>query len=218
VVTSRQLQPDTWFINDTFEFVGPSIDLTMRPGDFPFEQIERKPLIYISLGTINNRRDDFYRRCFEAFGDQPGQFILSVGQQTDITQLGIIPANFIVRNSVPQLAILQQADLFITHAGMNSLQEALYYGVPLVMIPQQIEQLFNARIIERQGAGVILGNSFTFGQATPRQLHAAVDMVLNNPRFRQAAQENSRTLQGSGGYVKAVDAILNLMMRDLQPA
>jgi MGT family glycosyltransferase len=218
VFTSRRLQPETWFVNDTFEFVGPSIDSTTRAGDFPFEQLERKPVIYISLGTINNTSSDFYRRCFEAFADHPGQFILSVGEKTDIAQLGTIPNNFVVRNSVPQLKVLEQADAFITHAGMNSLQEALYYGVPLVMVPQQMEQLLNAKVIERQGAGVILGNSFSFGQATAQQLRAALDTVLNNASFRQVAQENSRALQTSGGYLKAVDAILNRMSHKLQAA
>lgn len=211
VFTSRRLQPNSGFINDTFEFVGTSIDLSTRHDGFPFDKFKRTPVIYISLGTINNSSGDFYRRCFNAFADHPGQFILSVGQQMELAQLGPIPDNFIVRNSVSQLKMLELADAFITHAGMNSVQEALHYGVPMVMVPQQMEQLFNAKIIEREGAGIVLGNSFTFGQATAKQLRTALDRVLNDGSFRQVAQENSLSLQASGGYLKAVDIILNRM-------
>ncbi len=60
----------------------------------------------------------------------------SVGTQTQIAELGDTPTNFIVRNYEPQLEVLQHAKLFITHGGMNSTSEGLYYGVPLIVLPQ----------------------------------------------------------------------------------
>jgi UDP:flavonoid glycosyltransferase YjiC (YdhE family) len=56
---------------------------------------------------------------------------MSLGSNVSLEDLGPIPANFIVQASVPQLEILQRAGLFITHGGMNSASEAMYYGVPL---------------------------------------------------------------------------------------
>jgi anthraniloyl-CoA monooxygenase len=72
------------------------------------------------LGTINNLNLDFYKIVFQAFADYPAQFILSVGKNTAIAELGVMPDNFIVRNYVPQLDVLQHADAFITHGGMNT--------------------------------------------------------------------------------------------------
>src|SRR5215207_6943138 len=150
--TSRALQPDTSLIDETFRFVGPSINPQMRGEAFPFEALGEGTVVYISLGTIHHTRTEFYKRCIEAFGGYPAQFILSAGRDTGIAALGAIPANFIVRPSVPQLDVLQRTDVFITHGGLNSVHEGLYYGVPLIVIPHQIEQLINARCVEKQGA------------------------------------------------------------------
>lgn len=66
------------------------------------------------------------------------------------------PENFTVRPFVNQNEILKHAALFITAGGMNSLHEALYFGVPCLMCPQQGEQRLNARRFERLGFGKIL--------------------------------------------------------------
>ncbi len=211
VFTSRAFQPDTPFIDDTFRFVGPSINPATRAEAFPFEQLTRKPVIYISLGTIHSGNTAFYRQCFDAFADYPAQFILSAGKTTDLRQLEPIPANFIVRNSVPQLDMLQQVDLFITHGGMNSVQEGLYYGVPLVVIPQQMEQAMNALLVEHKGAGIVLGGHAPYGHTTSQALRQAADSVLNNPDYAQAAQAVGQSYREAGGYLKAV-AEIELML------
>ncbi|MBZ0286673.1 MAG: glycosyl transferase, partial [Anaerolineae bacterium] len=212
VFTSRAFQPDTPFIDDSFRFVGPAINPATRAESFPFEQLTRKPVVYISLGTIHSGGSfDFYQQCFEAFADHPGQFILSVGKHTDLSQLPTIPANFIVRSSVPQLDVLQQADLFITHGGMNSVQEGLYYGVPLVVIPQQMEQAANAILVERKGAGIVLGKHAPYGRVSTQQLREAADKVLGTPRYAQAAEAVGRSFREAGGYARAVNEIESLI-------
>ncbi len=204
VFTARELQPETAFVDARFAFVGPSIDPDSRTkADFPFEQLTCKPLIYISLGTIHTADRDFYQQCFEAFGRFPGQVIVSAGS-ADLSALGQIPANFIVRSSVPQLEILRRADLFITHGGMNSVQESLYFGVPMVVLPQQTEQLFNGRIVARAGAGLLLEAG---GQVRADHLRAAADRVLGDPAYRETAQRLGDALRAAGGYTRAADLI-----------
>ena len=119
------------------------------------------------------------------------------------------PANFIVRSSVPQVALLQRASLFITHAGINSLHESLYYGVPMVMLPQQMEQAMNARIAERHDVGIVLGGHSPYGQGvSASRLAAAVEEVLKEARYRDAAQHVSRRLQAKDGTAEAITAIV----------
>lgn len=207
VFTSRAFQPETSFIDELFRFVGPSINPATRAEFFPFEQLTRKPVIYISLGTIHSNNLAFYRQCFEAFADYPAQFVLSAGKTTDLRQLEPIPANFIVRNSVPQLDLLQHVDLFITHGGMNSVQEGLYYGVPLVVIPQQMEQALNALLVERKGAGIVLGGHAPYGNTTTQALRQAADTVLNNPQYAHAAQALGQSFREAGGYLQAIAEI-----------
>lgn len=207
VFTSKAFHPTNNFIDERFRFVGPSINETMRDGAFPFEQLKDGKRVYISLGTINHLDVPFYQAAFEAFGDYPAQFILSAGKNTDLAQLGDIPSNFIVRAYVPQLDILQRVDAFITHGGMNSVHEGLYYGVPEVVVPHQMEQLLNSKRVAETGAGVVVGNQYPYGRVTATELRTALDTVLTNPGYRQRAREMGDTLKAAGGYQRAVAEI-----------
>ncbi|MAU08630.1 MAG: glycosyl transferase [Anaerolineaceae bacterium] len=208
VFLPRIFQPENRFVDDSFIFVGPSIDPSSRP-EQDWQPLETElPQVYISLGTIHNANTDFYRTAFAAFGDYPSQFVLSVGPKTDISQLEPIPDNFLVKNSVPQLRVLQDVDAFITHGGMNSMQEGLYYGVPQVVVPQQMEQLVNALRIDDLGAGIWLDVD---AGITPDMLCDALDRVLNEAHFWTKAQEVSIQSQTAGGYKGAADAIESLV-------
>jgi MGT family glycosyltransferase len=215
VFTSKEFHPANKFIDERFRFVGPSINTSTRDdarsGDFPFEQLSAGTRVYISLGTINHLDLPFYRAVFAAFADYPAQFILSVGKNTDITQLGETPANFIVRGYVPQLEILQQVDAFITHGGMNSVHEGLMYSVPQVVVPHQIEQLLNGKRVAQTGVGVLLGDSYPYGQATAEELRQSLDTVLSDPSYRQRACHFGETLNAAGGYHQAVAEIETLL-------
>jgi MGT family glycosyltransferase len=207
VFTTRDLQPATPIIDETFRFVGPSINPQTRSEDFPFESLGQELVVYISLGTVHSTQPEFFRTCFEAFADFRAQFILAVGRQTDLNRLGPIPANFIVRPSVPQLEVLQRAEVFITHGGINSVHEGLYYGVPLILIPQQFEQLLNARCVAARGAGLILDARLRGKPITTTQLRQALQVALSEPRYRAAAGELQRSMQGAGGYQEAANQI-----------
>lgn len=209
VYTSSKFQPASEKLGSSFKFVGPSLAERKDDSGFPFDSITDSPVVYISLGTINNDNVDFYRQCFEAFGNHSGQFILSVGKRTDIAALGSIPANFIVRNFVPQLDILQRADVFITHGGMNSVHEGLYYNVPLIVIPQQMEQGVVAQQVAKHGAGVALANTVPFGQTTVPMLRSALDQVLaQKAQYHVAAVLLGESLRAAGGYQRAAQELM----------
>jgi hypothetical protein len=207
VFTSQVFHPENRLIDHSFRFVGPSLNPATRDGEFPFDELGHGPVIYISLGTINHLDMGFYRAVFEAFTQYPAQFILAAGKQTDITQLGAIPTNFVVRHYVPQLAILERADAFITHGGMNSVHEGVYYGVPEVVVPHQIEQLLNGKRVAQTGAGLLLGDQYPWGRVTAAALRVALDAVLQDPSYPYHAARIGRTLKASGGYRRAVEEI-----------
>jgi len=201
--TSSVFQPSIESFSKTIKFVGPSIAPRTDTSSFPFDQLGTKPLIYISLGTVINQNQDFYRQSIEAFRGSDYQIVMSVGQRTNIASLGEMPANFIVRNFVPQLDILQRAALFITHAGLNSVHEGLYYNVPLVLVPQQVEQNYVAGRVAELGAGVKLPNN----QATAQRLRELAMQVLSDASFKQDATKVGESLRDAGGYKRAVDEI-----------
>ncbi len=202
VFTSRELQPGSQAFGDEFLFVGASIP----PGrdaciEFPFEQLDGRPLVYVSLGTTFHDAPAFYRACFEALGGGPWQVVLSSGGAA--LEFDAAPENFLVRRFVPQLAILERAAAFVTHGGMNSANEALYFGVPLVVVPQRGDQhLVAARVVEL-GAGLTVAPC----DLEAARLRTAVQGVVFNPRFREQARALSASLRSSGGCRRAADAI-----------
>ncbi len=198
VYTSKEFQPMVETFSDRYAFVGPSIRKTSC------EQLERKSkkLIYISLGTILNQNQDFYRNCIKAFEDSQYDIVMSVGEKTEITSLGHLPPNFTVKNRVDQLLILQNADVFITHCGMNSVNESLYYGVPMVLYPLHSEQRIVAERVEELGAGVKLRRN------KPKYLARTVADIIGNQTYEDNARKLSKTFQNAGGAVEAANVIL----------
>jgi UDP:flavonoid glycosyltransferase YjiC (YdhE family) len=123
-----------------------------------------------------------------------------VGGETDIDKLGDIPANCQVAHTVDQIAVLQQADVFVTHCGTNSVSEALYFGVPLVLFPQAPEQQGVANRILEPKAGIALED------AAPDIIRKAVQTVLERMELRGRRRRNSDVLpsvrrsKGGGVY------------------
>lgn len=212
VFTSRDFQPDADKLDDSYIFTGPSITPRLDVPSFPLERLRAQydKVVYISMGSILNKDIEFYKFCFEALQDIPAQFVLSSGQGTDMSSLeDRIPHNFIIEPYVPQLEVLQQADAFITHAGMNSASEALYYNVPLVMIPLSSDQPLVAKQVEEFGAGITLDKS----QLTPEALKSALLQVLNESAYKQHAERLGDSLRNAGGYKEAASRIMALFSK-----
>jgi len=218
-VTITGIRPAFPYIDDSFHFVGPSILATTREEThFPWHLLDpEQTKIYVSLGTLYNKNIEFYRTVFAAFSDHPAQFILSVGRLKAIQDLGPVPGNFIIQAHVPQLELLQKVDLFITHGGMNSVNEGLNNGLPLVVVPQQIEQALNGRQVTRQRAGVVLADRPPYGRLDAGVLRGAVDHVLEEPTYRINAQRLSRSFSDAGGYKQAVATITSWLNRTGRP-
>lgn len=206
VFTSRFFQMnDERFSDEQYKFIGPSItSRTEGEGELPFKFEKEYPLIYISMGTVLNDQPDFYQLVLQTFKNEPYNIILSVGRHTDIDALGPTSDNIIIRPYVPQLKVLEQADAFITHCGMNSTNEALYFNVPLVMLPAGSDQPMVADRVEELGAGIQLDLQTVTGEA----LKEAVFTVLNDASYRNGAKRISESFREAGGYQSGVDAIL----------
>ncbi|MGY5486743.1 macrolide family glycosyltransferase [Paenibacillus sp. ALE2] len=202
VYTTREFQPYGEAFDQTYKFVGPSISSRLTQESFDFTAIKEKKPIYISLGTVFNRAIDFYKLCNEAFGNTDHTVVMSIGNRTQVSDLGEVPENFIVKNDVPQTDILQHTKLFITHGGMNSTHEGLYYGVPLIIIPQSADQPIIAGQVANMGAGIKL----QMESLTANQLREAADHVLSLP-FKKAVAHMRESFQKTGGYHQAVNEI-----------
>lgn len=206
VYTSKEFQPCADTFPKIYHFVGPSISAAaLQKAEITDEDVRMtKKTIYISLGTVVNRMIPFYKNCIKAFKDTDYRVIMSVGKLTELKELGEIPANFRVEQFVNQLEVLSQADVFLSHCGMNSVNESLYFEVPLVLFPQTAEQGGVARRVSELGAGVYLKRN------CPKEIKAAVEKVLADASYKESAAKISKSFQNSGGPKEAADAILAL--------
>ncbi len=201
----KEFQPAAETFDDRYLFVGPSILPRHEAPDFPFDQLSSdQPLLYISLGSIFTNQPEFYKQCFGAFADQPWQVVLSIGKHLDPAALGPVPENFLLSAYVPQLDILPLTRLFVTHAGTNSIMESMYFGVPMVLIPQQPEQQMHAERVVDLGLGVMLDK----GSVTASTLREAVERVAHDEAYRERAQRLQQSVRATSGYQRAVDAIM----------
>ena len=161
------------------------------------------------MGTVFNEQPALYEKCFEAFKDVDATVVLVVGKKINISQFENIPKNFKLYNYVPQLEVLQHADVFVTHGGMNSSSEALYYGVPLVVIPVTGDQPFVAKRLTEVGAGIRLNRN----ELTSELLCETVKKVMDDVTFKENSRKVGESLRNAGGYQRAVEEILELKMK-----
>ena len=189
VYTSKYFQPCADTFSDRYHFIGPSI----RPVTAPVTKTADKT-VYISMGTVNQNRQ-FYRNCIHALASTGWQVILSMGTNPD--HFDDLPENIKVYESVDQMAVLSIADAFITHCGMNSASEGLYFRVPLVLFPQTPEQDAVAKRAEELGAGVRLQS------IAEEDILDALTKVISEPQYREGAARVSDSFRACGGAAEA---------------
>jgi len=189
VYTSRYFQPCADTFSDKYHFIGPMI----RPVTAPMEKTSDKT-VYISMGTINQNKQ-FYRNCINILSRTDWQVIISMGTNTD--HFDNLPENIEIYESVDQMAVLSIADVFITHCGMNSASEGLYFGVPLVLFPQTPEQDAVAKRTEELGAGVRLKS------ISEEDILDALTRIINDPQYKEGAVRVSESFKQCGGITEA---------------
>ncbi|KJY43170.1 glycosyl transferase [Streptomyces sp. NRRL B-1568] len=200
----RAMQPNADRVDGTVTtFTGPCQG--DRSGQGAWERpADAEKVLLVSLGSTFTKQPGFYRECIEAFGDLPGwHVVLQIGKQVDVAELGTIPANFEVRSWVPQLSVLQQADAFVTHAGMGGSQEGLACGVPMVAVPQAVDQFANAAVLEQLG----VGRQVPKEAATAEVLREAVLSLVNDPAVAARSAALKAELAAEGGTPRAADLI-----------
>ncbi len=182
VYTSRAFQPMAEaFDEQRFQFVGPCFDARESAP----ATTNGRPLVLISLGTVYGN-PDFFRRCSEELAGTPWHIVFLDGRRSQISQIDL----------------LQGCSAFVTHGGMNSVQEALYYGVPMVLAPQATDQFWISARVAELGAGVLL-----------RTVREDIERILSDGKYAAAAQRIGANLRASGGPMRAAYFIQDFMSK-----
>jgi UDP:flavonoid glycosyltransferase YjiC (YdhE family) len=173
------------------------------PIDFPFEQLNDKPLIYASMGTIQNRFSSVFQTIAAACADINAQLIISLGGGLEPDALPSLPGSPLVVKYAPQLELLQRANLNITHAGLNTTLESLSYGVPMIAIPVTDDQPGVAARIAWTGTGELV----TLSQLRIPKLRRAIERVLTEESYKQNATRFQQIMRQTRGVNRAADII-----------
>ena len=208
VMMQKKLVPNYESFDDSFVFTGVQIGKRTAFGSWKAPD-NGKPLLYSSLGTAFNNWPEYYPILFDAVRDLDINVFAALGS-IDPASLKDIPANVEVGQMVPHLDILSQASVFITHAGMGGTGEAIYYGVPMIAIPQMEEQAITARQIEKLGLGVAFLDKSAI---TSEALKTAIQKLLTEPSYKAAAEQFSADMKTLGGAKASAEALLHFLSK-----
>lgn len=192
-----------------FHYTGPLIDpsgtepVQFNQPPFPFEQLSDQPLIYASLGTLQNRNGAVFEAIAAACQNLEAQLVVSLGDPKRSVSDVTLPGSPLVVAYAPHQQLIQRSSLVITHAGLNTVIGALSAGVPMVAIPITNEQPGIAARMAYTGAGQVV----PLAQLKGDRLRSAITQVLTTPAYRQKAQAMQQVIQQSGGVVKAAEII-----------
>lgn len=189
-------------------YTGPFVDAAFRPVvDFAWDRLDGRPLVYASLGTLQNRSLEIFRKIAEACAALNVQLVLSLGGGLDPERLGMLSGNPVVVSFAPQLELVKRASVVITHAGLNTVLESLAVGVPLVCIPLGNDQPGVASRVATHGAGIVVPPR----RASVARLRSAVRTVLEVDSYRRAARKLQAAMSEIDGLEQAADIVEDVL-------
>lgn len=147
------------------------------------DQDDATPLVYLTLGTVQNRTSRF-RVALDGLASLEVRVLATVGPHGDPASLGPQPPHVRVERYISQTAVLPRSTVVVSHGGSGTALAALGHGIPQVCLPQAADQVRNALGVTRCGAGLALLPK----QVTARAISEAVTTVLQDTAFRVNAE------------------------------
>lgn len=184
-------------------YVGPLRNSSPRSTSFPFEKLTGQPLIYASLGSVQNTKQDLFRLIAAACEPLDVQLVITHGGGMSQETTDRLPGSPLVVEYAPQQEVIAKASLTITHGGLNTVLDSLSYGVPLVAIPITFEQPGNAARIRWTKTGEVI----PVFRVRVNNLRATIQRVLTEEIYRTNAQKMQQAIAKSGGVTRAADII-----------
>ncbi|WP_346278637.1 macrolide family glycosyltransferase [Pseudonocardia sp.] len=203
VLVPRVLQPNADRVGPQFTFVGPCLAPRPEQGTWT-RPADAEKVLLVSLGSTFTDHADFHRRCIAGFGELPGwHVVLQIGKSVDPAELGPVPESVELHSWVPQLAILEQADAFLTHGGMGGSVEGLWTGTPMIIAPQAVDQFGNADALVAAGVGRRVDSE----TVTATELRAALFDLAGSADVAGRSAAIRTELREEGGAARAADLI-----------
>jgi len=203
--------------NNRIHYIGPSISRRQWPGEMPDRARigEGKKIVYASLGSYASSygdvAKDFYCKLIRVFALPAAgnlHLILPVGAGSDPSGPDSLPENVTVLKWASQTEILDMASLAITHGGLGTIKESIFYGVPMIVFPVRYDQPWNADIVCHHGLGI----RGQIGAVTETELLDKIFYVLGSEEIRENIGKMRKVFQekeAEGAGVSIVEGLIN---------
>ncbi|MCD8489436.1 MAG: glycosyltransferase [Desertifilum sp.] len=192
-----------------FHYTGPLRNPSPQNVPFPYERLTGQPLIYASLGSVQNTKADLFRAIAQACQGLDVQLMITHGGGMSSEAVASLPGSPLVVEYAPQLEVLAKASLTITHGGLNTVLDSLSYGIPLVAIPITFEQPGTGARIRWTRTGEVIPVS----RLSIYHLREAIQRVLTEESYSHSAQKIQRSIRTAGGVKRAADLIEQSLQR-----
>lgn len=204
VYTPRIFQNHQKSFDESYLFVIPPFSSQIKNVEIPYEKM-KSPIIYISLGSIISNRG-FCKMCIRAFRDTEFTVILNTGR-VDLNSLGKIPKNIFPYSFVPQIEVLKKTDIFLSHCGMNSINEALCLAVPMIAMPFMNDQISNAKRLVELGIAKRVRSFPSRG----KDIYKAAKSIINDKKIKNNCIKLRESLQKDNDFINVINKIENLL-------
>jgi zeaxanthin glucosyltransferase len=184
-------------------YVGPLRDRSPQSVSFPFDRLTGQPLIYASLGSVQNTKHDVFHCIAEACKGLDVQLVIAHGGGMNAAAVRELPGSPLAVEYAPQLEVIAKASLTITHGGLNTVLDSLSHGVPLVAMPITFEQPGNGVRIRWTGTGEVIPIS----KVSISKLQTAIERVLAEESYKHNAKRIQQAIAQAGGVKRAADII-----------
>lgn len=188
---------------ENFHYVGPLRDPTPRRNAFPWERLDGRPLIYASLGTLQNGKQALFRSFAEACSGLPVQLVIAHGGGLDAKTIASFPGDPVAVAYAPQVKVLERCSLTLTHAGLNTVLDTLSRGVPAIAVPITFEQPAIAARLAWVGAGCRIAPK----KLAVKDLTEKIARALEGKNYKEAAEKIAQSIRTAGGLSRAADLI-----------
>ena len=152
----------------------------------------RRPLVYVTLGTEFNSRPDVYRTILDGLAAEPWDVVVTIGLRGDPALLGPQPDHVRIERWVPQSRLLPHAAAFVSHGGSGAMLGSIVAGAPMLAVPQGADQFINADRIVASG----MGRRLLPAELEPSAVRDAVRALVDDPAYREAARAVQATVAG----------------------
>jgi MGT family glycosyltransferase len=188
---------------ENFHYVGPLRDPVPRRDDFPWERLDGRPLIFASLGTLQNGKEAIFRKFAVACEGLPVQLVIAHGGGLDNRAIATLAGDPLVVPFAPQVEVLKRCAMTLTHAGLNTILDALSQGVPAIALPITYEQPAIAARLEWVGAG----SALAWRKLDPLDLKTRIKQMLEGGSYYSAAARLAESIRLAGGIAAAGELI-----------